>query len=198
MGNFHGGSAKMVCIFYLFFCAVILLWGSKKKWNFATPAGNCRQIQTLSWVGTRWLVVFTPPEVLALRADVAECYQNSDLYRAHTKMGVDCFEGDCLFSYCICPTRKKCDVDNFCKAVIDELFRCKIIKDDSQIQRVTGFRCQKCRNSPSEKSAVTVFIASSRCYQLHSCSKKIVKRHWTILGMSLGVKYWSPPLCGPP
>ena len=118
---------------------------------------------------------YSTPEVLALRADVAECYQNSDLYRALTKMDLDCFEGDCLFSYCICPTRKKCDVDNFCKAVIDALFRCSIIKDDSQIQRVIGLRCQNCRNFPWEKSAVKVSIAGSRCNHrsFHCYSKKL-------------------------
>ena len=44
------------------------------------------------------------------------------------------------------PRGPKTDVDNYAKVLGDALVHCKIIKDDSQIQAIHGYKCQKCRN----------------------------------------------------
>ena len=69
-------------------------------------------------------------------------------FSTHVKMlsPKDCQRsGDVEFEYTICG-RPNCDVDNYAKAILDSIQRAKIIKNDSQVQKLVGQKCQKCRN----------------------------------------------------
>ena len=73
---------------------------------------------------------------------VREAFLESDL----AKDLLEPWEGNCEFEYFICPGRKRTDLDNFAKSPIDSIVRAGIIRDDSQIQKITATKCQKCRN----------------------------------------------------
>ena len=89
--------------------------------------------------------------VLNLREDVGLCFHRSEI----SKKVLEPYEGDVSLTYTICPPRPKTDVDNFGKVFLDALVRCEIIKDDSQVQSIHGYKCQKCRNLKGKNKKAT-------------------------------------------
>jgi len=75
------------------------------------------------------------------------CFHRSEI----SKNVLEPYDGDVSLSYTICSPRTKIDVDNFGKCVLDSFVQCKIIKDDSQVQFIHGYKCQKCRNLKKDK-----------------------------------------------
>ena len=90
---------------------------------------------------------YATQDVLNLRDDVGLCFHRSEI----SKKILEPYEGDVHLSYTICPAQTKTDVDNFGKCVLDAIVYCKIIKDDSQVQSIHGYKCQKCRNVKKAK-----------------------------------------------
>ena len=84
--------------------------------------------------------VYNSPAYRQLQLEVKEAFLESDL----AKQLVSPYEGDCEFDYWVCG-RPNCDVDNYAKAILDSIQRAGIIKSDSQIQKLGGQKCQKCR-----------------------------------------------------
>ena len=56
------------------------------------------------------------------------------------------FGGDVEFEYHICTGRTKTDLHKFAKSFVDSAVRAEIIKDDSQVTKITATKCQKCRH----------------------------------------------------
>ena len=85
--------------------------------------------------------VYNTPEYRQFQLEVKEAFLESDL----AKELLSPFEGDCEFDYYVCG-RPNCDVDNYAKSMLDSIQRACIIKNDSQIQKLVGQKCQKCRD----------------------------------------------------
>ena len=93
-------------------------------------------------------------ELIELRDDVKDCFYDSDI----SKQILEPWENDVHFEYTICPCRPKTDVDNFAKAFLDVAVECKIIKDDSQVQSLRGYKCQCCRNLKKREKCRWSFV----------------------------------------
>ena len=79
---------------------------------------------------------------LDFQQEVKSAFLESEIYKDLQEP----WEKDAEFDYFICPSRDKADVDNNAKSFCDSVVRAGVLRDDSQIQKITGTKCQKCRN----------------------------------------------------